>query len=87
MQKIRSSVDAVRETPPQLMRRETLRAPVGWEELPLVLSVDEAAKVVGVGSRAIYAMVRITGFPVVHFGRVIRIPRDAFRRWLDSRVR
>lgn len=64
----------------------TGQSPISWDELPLVLSVEQAAKVVGVGSRAIYDMARITGFPVVRFGRIIRIPRDAFRQWLNNRA-
>jgi len=44
----------------------------------MVLSVQQAAKVVGVGKMAI--------FPVVHLGRIIRIPRDAFRQWLNNCV-
>ncbi|MBS3937832.1 MAG: hypothetical protein KGZ50_04575 [Peptococcaceae bacterium] len=38
-----------------------------WDNLPLVLTVEEAAKVVGVGCRAIYDLARTKrqGFPVV----------------------
>ncbi len=59
-----------------------------WDNLPLVLTVEEAAQVIGVGCRAIYDLARTTrqGFPVVRLGKSIRIPRDAFRQWLNSRV-
>ncbi|MBS3938488.1 MAG: helix-turn-helix domain-containing protein [Peptococcaceae bacterium] len=59
-----------------------------WDSLPLVLTVEEAAQVIGVGCRAIYDLARTKrqGFPVVRLGKSIRIPRDAFRQWLNSRV-
>jgi len=92
MKELRDPTNEVRAIPPQLVRYSSLNAgaeghaPISWDDLPLVLSVEQAAKVVGVGNRAVYEMVRITGFPVVRFGRIIRIPRDAFRQWLNNRV-
>ncbi len=59
---------------------------IDWDELPAVLTVPEAAKAARVGKAAIYnyARTRGQGFPVVRFGKAIRIPRDAFRAWLES---
>lgn len=53
------------------------------KSLPLVLTVNEAAKVARVARSTIYEMAHIEGFPVRRFGRTIRIPRDSFLRWLE----
>jgi len=53
------------------------------EELPLLLTVDEAAKVARVSRATMYEMVHIEGFPAHRFGRTIRIPRDSFLRWVE----
>lgn len=57
-----------------------------WDSLPLVLTAEHAAKIAGVGVRAIYDMAKTKGFPAVRFGRAIRIPREAFRHWLNTQV-
>ena len=56
------------------------------DELPLLLTVDEAAKVARVSRATMYEMVHIEGFPAHRFGRTIRIPRDSFLRWIESSV-
>ena len=56
------------------------------DDLPLILTVPEAAKIAKVSPGTMYQMVRIEGFPVVRFGRSIRIPTQAFLRWLDSQA-
>jgi excisionase family DNA binding protein len=48
------------------------------------LKIPEAAKIAGVGTRAIYNGVADGKIPHLKFGRNILIPRSAFMRWLDS---
>lgn len=47
------------------------------EELPLLLTVDEAAEVLRIGRSGAYAAVASGFLPSVRIGRTIRIPRDA----------
>ncbi len=47
------------------------------EELPLLLTVDEAAEVLRIGRNGAYAAVANGCLPSVRIGRTIRIPRDA----------
>jgi excisionase family DNA binding protein len=56
------------------------------DNLPSILTVPEAAKIARVSTGTVYQMVRIEGFPVVRFGRSVRIPRQAFLRWLESQT-
>jgi excisionase family DNA binding protein len=48
------------------------------EDLPSLLTVKEAAAVLGLGLATIYAMVSNGHIPSKRFGRCIRIPREAF---------
>ena len=45
-------------------------------ELPLMLTVEEAAEVLRIGKNRAYAAVADGSLPAVRIGRVIRIPRQ-----------
>jgi excisionase family DNA binding protein len=60
------------------------------DELPEVLTVEEAAAILRIGRGAAYELARQwresggrSGLPVVTLGRSLRVPRDALRRLLD----
>lgn len=60
------------------------------DELPDVLTVEEAARVLRIGRGAAYELARqwresggLRGLPVVTLGRSLRVPREALRRLLD----
>lgn len=70
----------------------SVRDPGGWplEELPAVLTVEEAAAVLRIGRGAAHELARRyrdsggrDGLPVVCFGRSLRVPRAALLRLLD----
>lgn len=54
------------------------------DELPLMLTVDEAAGVLRIGRNSAYAAVADGGIPSVRIGRIIRIPRDALASLLGT---
>lgn len=61
------------------------------DELPPVLTVEEAAAVLRIGRAAAYDLARRfratggrEGLPVVSFGRTLRVPRAALLRLLDA---
>ena len=63
----------------------------GSEELPLVLSVEEAARLLRIGRSAAYEQARIfratggrEGLPVIAIGRTLRVPRAALLELLDA---
>jgi excisionase family DNA binding protein len=60
-------------------------------ELPEVLTVDEAARLLRIGRNNAYALARewlasggSHGLPVVRLGRSLRVPRAALQRMLDE---
>ncbi len=48
------------------------------------LTVDEAAKYIGVSRPKMYEMTRAQGFPAIHVGRRILINRQSLLRWLEE---
>ena len=48
------------------------------------LTVDEAAKYIGVSRPKMYEMTRAPGFPAIHIGRRILINRQSLLRWLEG---
>jgi excisionase family DNA binding protein len=57
-----------------------------WNDLPTILTVKEAAQVVRICNESMYKLTRTKDFPCTRKGRIIRIPRDAFRVWLEQSV-
>jgi excisionase family DNA binding protein len=60
-------------------------------DLPEVLTVDEAARLLRIGRNNAYARARewlasggAHGLPVVKLGRSLRVPRAALQRMLDA---
>lgn len=51
---------------------------------PIAVNVTEAAQMIGVSRPTLYSLMREDGFPVVRFGRCVRIPVDPFREWVNS---
>jgi excisionase family DNA binding protein len=76
-----------------MVRRGELRVVAdrpALDELPEVLTVEEAARVLRIGRGAAYELARQwresggrRGLPVVTLGRSLRVPREAVRRLLD----
>lgn len=67
--------------------------PPSLDELPHVLTVEEAAGVLRISRGAAYELARHWresggrhGLPVVTLGRSLRVPRDALRRLLELGV-
>jgi len=53
-------------------------------EFPLVLRVDDVAKIMDISRVAAYNLVHSEGFPCKQVGRRLTIPRDAFFNWLNG---
>ena len=56
------------------------------QTLPPVLTMRDVQDYLGISRPKTYELAHTQGFPVVRFERVIRVPRDAFLRWLDEQA-
>lgn len=56
------------------------------DELPLVLTMNHVINIMGISKDTAYKLPHTEGFPVVRFGRAIRVPRDAFFVWLERQA-
>lgn len=54
-----------------------------YEQIPLVMSVPELAKLLGIGRNAAYDMVSAGLIRSVRIGKTIRIPRTALIEFLE----
>lgn len=55
-----------------------------FEQLPLVISVEELAKILGIGRNSAYELVKSDQIYTVRCGRQIRIPKEALKRYLNQ---
>src|SRR6266568_2451475 len=63
------------------------REGMGTSELPLVLTVEEARRVLRIGRRQLYQAIARQDVPAVKVGRSIRIPRSSLEAWLAAEKR
>lgn len=54
------------------------------EDLPLSLTVESIAKVLGLSKKSAYELCHSEGFPCVHVGRRMIIPKLAFIKWMEA---
>lgn len=52
---------------------------------PLLLSVPEAAKTLGLGRTKVYELIATEGLPVVRFGRAVRVSVTSLQQWIQRR--
>lgn len=52
----------------------------------LTLTVEEVARVLGIGRIQAYNLTHRADFPAIRIGKRIVVPRDALMRWLDRQT-
>ena len=52
---------------------------------PLVLSIPEVARSLGLGCTKIYELIAHEGLPTVTFGRARRVRLSSLQQWLEQR--
>jgi excisionase family DNA binding protein len=56
-------------------------------EIHLLLRVDEAARLLGIGTTLAYELVGRGVLPHVRLGRAVRVPRAALESWIATNTR
>ena len=55
-----------------------------YDELPLMLSVQDVADVLGISISGSYELVKEKGFPRLKIGARIVVPKEKFIRWVED---
>jgi len=57
-----------------------------YDELPLFLNAETAAKLLGISISSMYELMHEKGFPVLKIGTRLVVPREKFRAWVEQNV-
>ena len=57
-----------------------------YDQLPLFLNAEMVAQVLGVSISSAYELMHETGFPALRIGSRIVVPKEKFRRWVETQV-
>ena len=57
---------------------------INYDDLPLMLSVPDAASVLGISRAGAYELVRSDGFPSLRIGFRIVVPKEKFIDWINT---
>lgn len=56
-----------------------------FDDMPMMLSVPQAAEVLGISDVSLYKLIRNdNSFPVVIMGRRKSVPKEQLKAWIDS---
>lgn len=57
-----------------------------YDELPIMLSVNQVAKALGISRTSSYELVRSKGFPSMTIGSRIVVPKEEFISWIKDQI-
>lgn len=57
-----------------------------YEDLPITISANEVAQILGISRANAYALMHAKGFPTIFIGRRMIVPKDKFIEWIHSQV-
>jgi excisionase family DNA binding protein len=52
---------------------------------PLLLSVPQVAKTLGLSRAMIYMLINKEGLPVIRLGRAVRVSAKSLQKWIEER--
>ena len=56
------------------------------DQLPLALSAEDVAQVLGISRAKAYMLMRSRGFPTIYIGKRMTVPKDKLLKWMDKQV-
>jgi excisionase family DNA binding protein len=75
-----------RRTTVRVLSKETPMPITKADDLPLILTMGDVQRITGLSKDVVYRLPHQKGFPAIRFGRAIRVPRDAFLKWLEAQT-
>ena len=55
-----------------------------YDDLPLFLNASMISQVLGVSSSSCYELMHTPGFPVLHVGNRMIVPKEKFIQWVEQ---
>ena len=55
-----------------------------YDDLPLMLSVPDLTEVLGISRAGAYELVKSEGFPSLHIGNRVLVPKEALIAWIKA---
>ena len=56
------------------------------EQLPITLNAEQVAQVLGISRANAYNLMRAKGFPTVHIGKRMVVPKDKLIAWIQAQT-
>lgn len=56
------------------------------EQLPLALSAEDVAQVLGISRANAYTLMHSKGFPTIKIGKRMTVPKDKLIAWIDKQM-
>ena len=56
------------------------------EQLPLALSAEDVAQVLGISRANAYTLMHSKGFPTIKIGKRMTVPKDKLIEWIDKQT-
>ena len=56
------------------------------EQLPVALSAEDVAQVLGISRANAYLLMHSKGFPTLQIGKRMTVPKDKLIEWIDKRT-
>ncbi|MBR1841914.1 MAG: helix-turn-helix domain-containing protein [Oscillospiraceae bacterium] len=54
------------------------------DELPYMLNANEVADILGIARNSAYTLMHSKGFPTIHIGRRMVVPKDKLIKWIEN---
>ena len=55
-------------------------------DYPIMLTAEDVAEILCISRTNAYAVMRMSGFPTIHRGKRMVVPRDRLIKWIDEQL-
>ena len=56
------------------------------EKMPFTLNASQVAEILGVARNTAYTLMHSEGFPTLHVGRRLLVPKEKLLQWMDDQL-
>lgn len=56
------------------------------EKMPYTLNANQVAEILGVARNTVYTLMHSEGFPTMHVGRRLLVPKEKLLQWMDDQL-